>query len=208
MKLQTDHLSVDTIDMSAAKAAMRRRIRADRSARSPEQRRADALALVSVVRELPEIQAADCISLYASMPSEPGTTELRTALASAGLRVLLPIVLQDGKLEWAEDRGPLRPVRGLGGPEPTGPRLGLTAIRQAKVLLIPALAVDTLGHRLGQGAGYYDRVLPMVDPLVPVVAIVHEGEVLDAAVEPVPVEPHDRPVHAVVTPRRCLRITY
>lgn len=195
------------VNLTAAKAAMRARIRAERRTHTPEQRRANALALTSVVMELPEVQAATCVAVYASMPSEPGTTPLRTALAAAGLRILLPIVLSDGRLDWAEDRGPLRPVRGLGGPEPTGPRLGLTAIRDAHVVLVPALAVDTLGHRLGQGAGYYDRVLAMLSPTVPVIAIVHDGEVLDAAVEPIPVEPHDRPVDAVATPRRCLRIT-
>jgi 5-formyltetrahydrofolate cyclo-ligase len=65
--------------------------------------------------------------------------------------------------------------------------------------------VDTLGHRLGQGGGFYDRTLRLVHAGVPVLALVHDPEVLDAAVEPVPVEPHDQPVHAAVTPRRCLR---
>lgn len=194
------------VDLPAAKAAMRARIRADRRTHTPEQRRAAALSLATVVMELPEVQSARCVAVYASMPSEPGTTPLRTALAAAGLRVLLPVVLGDGKLDWAEDRGPLRPVRGLGGPEPAGPRLGPSAIRDADVLLVPALAVDSLGHRLGQGAGYYDRVLAALSPTVPVIAIVHDGEVLDAAVEPVPTEGHDRSVDAVVTPERCLRI--
>jgi 5-formyltetrahydrofolate cyclo-ligase len=46
----------------------------------------------------------------------------------------------------------------------------------------------------------------MIDPSVPVFALVYEGEVLDAAIEPVPAEPHDRPVDAVITPLRCLRL--
>jgi 5-formyltetrahydrofolate cyclo-ligase len=71
---------------------------------------------------------------------------------------------------------------------------------------MPALAVDTLGHRLGQGAGYYDRTLPLAAPGVPVIAIVNATEVLDAAVESVPTEPHDRRVDAVATPRGCLRL--
>jgi 5-formyltetrahydrofolate cyclo-ligase len=192
--------------VAEAKAAMRDRVRADRAARTLHHRRTDADALADVVLELPEVQAARCVSVYASMPSEPGTTPLRAALAAAGIRVLLPIVLSEGQLEWAVDAGELRPVRGLGGAEPVGPRLGRAAIRTADVVLVPALAIDTLGHRLGQGAGYYDRALPLVAPNVPVIAIVHDGEVLDAAVQPIPVEPHDRRVDAVVTPVRCLRI--
>jgi 5-formyltetrahydrofolate cyclo-ligase len=189
-----------------AKAALRSRVRDERRRRPPRQRENDAAALALMVVELPEVQAASCVTLYASLPGEPGTTPLRAALARAGVRVLLPIVKPAGRLDWADDRGELRAVDGLGGPEPTGPRLGQHAPRQADVLLIPALAIDTLGHRLGQGAGYYDRVLAMIEPTVPVIALVHEDELLDAAVEPVPVEPHDQPVHVVATPRRCLRL--
>lgn len=159
-----------------------------------------------VVLELPEVQSARCVTAYASMPTEPDTGPLRVALREAGIRVLLPIALPDGVLEWAEDSGSLRPAEGLGGDEPTGPRLGIPAIGGADVVLTPALAVDTLGHRLGQGAGCYDRTLPLAAPGAPVIAVVNVAEVLDAAVEPVPAESHDRRVDAVVTPRGCLRL--
>lgn len=194
------------VDRAMAKAALRSRVRAERRRRTPQQRAEDAAALALIVCELPEVQAASCVTLYASLHGEPGTTPLRTALAQAGVRVLLPIVRPARRLDWADDIGDLHPVDGLGGPEPGGPRLGEDAVRLADALLIPAMAVDTLGHRLGQGAGYYDRVLSLIGPTVPVIALVHEDEVLDAAVEPVPVESHDQPVHAVATPRRCLRL--
>jgi 5-formyltetrahydrofolate cyclo-ligase len=193
-------------DVNAAKRALRARIRAERRGRDPRLRQADAEALAVAVLELPEVQSARCVSAYVSMPTEPATGPLRAALRAAGIRMLLPIVLPHGILDWAEDSGTLRPAKGLGGDEPTGPRLGRQAIGDADVVLIPALAVDTLGHRLGQGAGYYDRALPTVPPGVPVIAIVNVTEVLDAAVEHVPTEPHDRRVDAVVTPRGCLRL--
>lgn len=168
----------------------------------------DAQSLAEIVLELPEVQQAGCACLFASAGGEVGTQPLRAALARSGVRVLLPVVLPGAVLDWAEDSGELLipPQRRIGGPEPTGPRLGPTAVREADVMLIPALAVDTLGRRLGQGAGYYDRVLALIEPSVPVIALVHEEEVLDAAVEPIPTEPHDLPVHAVATPRRCLRV--
>jgi 5-formyltetrahydrofolate cyclo-ligase len=193
-------------DVSAAKRSLRARIRAERRDRNPRLRQAEAEELAFVVQELPEIRSARYVTVYASRPTEPETAPLRTALLARGIHVLLPIALPDGVLDWAEDSGPLRAVEGPGGDEPTGPRLGGKAIRRADVVLAPALAVDTLGHRLGQGAGYYDRALPMVPPGVPVIAVVNVPEVLDAAVEPVPAEPHDRRVDAVVTPRGCLRL--
>ncbi len=193
-------------DVDAAKRALRSRIRAERRGRDPRLRRTDAEALARSVLELPEVQVARWVTAYVSMPTEPDTGPLRRALHAAGIRVMLPIVLAGGLLDWAEDVGPLRATAGPGGDEPIGPRLGGGAIGDADVVLVPALAVDTLGHRLGQGAGYYDRALPMAAPGAPVIALVHTSEVLDAAVETVPTRPHDRPVDAVVTPRGCLRL--
>ncbi len=188
--------------------ALRRRIRTARRDRPKDHDAADAEALAAVVLELPEVQRASCLTLFASVAGEVGTAPLRTLLGQNGVRVLMPIVLPNGILEWAWDTGPETdvPSGGLGGPEPAGARLGVEAVRAAEVLLIPALAVDTLGRRLGHGAGYYDRALALAGPAVPVVALVHEDEVLDAAVEPVPVDSHDIPVHMVATPRRCLRV--
>jgi 5-formyltetrahydrofolate cyclo-ligase len=197
---------LDPMDREAAKRAVRERIRAERRLRTPAERETDAERLTDVLLELPELARAHCVAAYASTASEPGTHHLRAALRRFGIRVLLPVVLPDGVLDWAEDDGDLVRGRGPGGPEPRGPRLGRTAVRQAGVILAPALAVDTLGNRLGQGAGFYDRALELVDASVPVLALVHDGEVLDAAVEPVPAGPHDQPVDAAVTPQRCLRL--
>jgi 5-formyltetrahydrofolate cyclo-ligase len=87
-----------------------------------------------------------------------------------------------------------------------GPRLGPRGVLAADVVLVPALAVDTLGTRLGQGGGYYDATLPQLDPGVPIIAVVHDDEVLDASVEPLPCEPHDVPVDGALTPLRRLRL--
>ena len=185
---------------------MRRRVRASRRARDPRDVAHDGTRLAAVVADMPEVRRARCVTLYAAMPGEPDTGPLRALLASRGIRVLLPIVLPDRRLDWADDSGELVAHDGLGGQEPTGPRLGEDAARLADVLLVPGLAVDTLGYRLGQGAGYYDGVLSSVDPRLPVVVLLNDDEVLDAAVEPVPTEAHDRPVTAVATPTRCLRL--
>lgn len=194
-------------DPGAAKRALRSRLRAERRARPGKHRRLDAEALAVTVLELPELSSAGCVTVYASTSTEPGTGPLRAALRASGIRVLLPVVQPEGVLDWAEDDGgPLRRTPGVGGDEPTGRRLGPRAIGMADAVLAPALAVDTLGQRLGQGAGFFDRALRMVGPGAPVFAIVHEFEVFDAAVEPLPVELHDVRVDAVVTPRGCLRL--
>lgn len=187
-------------DPADVKRGMRERIRSERHGRTAEERVADAVDLVRVAMEQPEIAGARCLALYVSPPEAPGTAPLRQALRARGVRVLLPVALDDGHLDWTVE----------GGGAPTAPRagalLGVDGLRQARTVIVPALAVDSLGNRLGEGTGLYDRALRRVSPTAAVFAVVHESEVLDAAIEPVPVERHDLPVDAVLTPRRCLRL--
>lgn len=192
--------------VGARKQALRARVRTGRRARTPQQRRADAERVAALLLALPEVTSARCVAAYTSTPVEPGTGPLRAALRAAGTRVLLPVALPDGVLDWAEDDGRTRPGHGPGGEEPVGPGLGPDAVRQAGVLIVPALAVDTRGARLGHGGGYYDRSLARLEHPVPVIAVVHGSELLDADVDPVPVTDHDLRVHIVVTPEGTRRL--
>jgi 5-formyltetrahydrofolate cyclo-ligase len=192
-------------EVTTVKAAFRDRIRTHRRLRTVAERAAESHALVETALELPEIQAARCVALYAATATEPQTGPLRQALRRLGIGVVLPVVRPDG-LDWARDTGQLAAGSGRGGREPVGPRLGPRGVLAADVVLVPALAVDTLGTRLGQGGGYYDATLPQLDPGVPIIAVVHDDEVLDASVEPLPCEPHDVPVDGALTPLRRLRL--
>ncbi len=83
--------------------------------------------------------------------------------------MLVPVVTGAAPLDWCEyvTRQPPQPTRrgALGIDEPTGPRLGPAAIADADVVLVPALAVDRRGHRLGRGGGHYDRTLALLSEL-------------------------------------------
>ncbi len=87
--------------------------------------------------------------------------------------------------------------------EPVGERFGPQAVADADVVIVPALAVDSAGFRLGKGGGYYDRfleVLPkLTDQLPFLVTPVFDYEFVDADAGAFPVEDHDLPVQAVVT---------
>jgi 5-formyltetrahydrofolate cyclo-ligase len=205
--LVVDRPTAGDDDLVAAKRALRTRIRAERRSRPSRQQGSVADALVSVVLEIPEIATAEVVALYASVPGEPGTGPLRAALRSAGVRVLLPVVLPDDDLTWAVDDGRTVPPAAKGGPVPATEPLGTDALATADAVLVPALAVDTLGHRLGQGGGSYDRSLRRAHPAAAVVALVHDEELLDAAVEPVPAQAHDVRAGLVATPTRWLRLS-
>lgn len=180
------------------KDRLRRQVRARRTHRSARRRAEVAERLAEVVLTIPAVADARCVSVYASRPGEPGTGPLIEALAARGVRLLLPVLGAGLQRDWAEyagaddlrERAPGRP------PEPGGDPLGAAAVGEADVVLVPALAVDATGGRLGQGGGWYDRVLAHVRPGAPVIALVHEDEIL----EHVPREAHDMTVTAVATP--------
>ncbi|WP_435652510.1 5-formyltetrahydrofolate cyclo-ligase [Kitasatospora purpeofusca] len=150
--------------------------------------------------------AAATVAAYVSVGAEPGTRPLLDALRARGLRVLLPVLLADNDLDWAEYAGPaaLAPA-GRGLMEPVGGRLGPEAVTGAGLVLLPGLAVDRRGLRLGRGGGSYDRVLARLERAGarPVLAVLlYEHELL----ERVPAEPHDRPVDLALTPSGAHRL--
>ncbi|TDC58333.1 5-formyltetrahydrofolate cyclo-ligase [Micromonospora sp. KC207] len=158
-------------------------------------------ALAGLVRRLRPAR----VTGYVPVGSEPGGPELPEVLRMAlppGGELLLPVLRDDLDLEWAAYTGPgCLIAAGRGLREPTGPRLGRAAIADARLVVVPALAVDRLGRRLGRGGGSYDRALARVADSALTVALLHDGEL----VEHLPAEPHDRPVRAVVTPSDGLR---
>jgi 5-formyltetrahydrofolate cyclo-ligase len=187
----------DSVDIAAEKAAWRLRIRAARRARDPEIRARHAALLTDAALGLAgRFEGPVCAHLPVGVePWSPAGVE---ALRDAGHDVLLPVVADRGApLDWARYEGPDRLIAGpFGLREPAGTRLGPEAVRHAGLVLLPALAADRSGVRLGQGGGFYDRTLPLVDASVPLVVVLDEGELVDA----LPAEPHDRRVTAALLP--------
>ncbi|MEU3545391.1 5-formyltetrahydrofolate cyclo-ligase [Streptomyces longwoodensis] len=186
------------------KRTLRREFLAVRNTLTTDDVRKSALALAEHALELPELAHAHTVAAYVSVGTEPGTLALLDALRARGARVLLPALLPDNDLDWGAyaGEGSLARVQHGGRMalfEPAGARLGPDAVTQADVVLLPGLAADARGMRLGRGGGSYDRVLARLERAgarPALVVLLYDTEV----VERVPAEPHDRPVHAVVTP--------
>ncbi len=145
------------------------------------------------------IGGGETVCAYVPIGSEPGSDELIDSLLRRGVRVLLPVARDDGAglpvpLQWGEYRqGALVQAR-FGLREPAEPWLAADTIAAATVVLVPALAVDRAGVRLGRGAGFYDRSLPLAAPTARLVAVVRDDELVDR----LPAEPHDvRMTHAL-----------
>ncbi|MGE7387727.1 5-formyltetrahydrofolate cyclo-ligase [Streptomyces sp. NPDC004126] len=193
------------------KAALRRELLAARRALPPEARDAAARALSRSALTLPELGGAHTVAAYVSVGAEPGTRELLDALRAAGKRVLLPLLLPNNDLDWAAYEGPdsLAEAAHPGKMrllEPSGTPLGPDAVTGADAVLLPGLAVDGRGMRLGRGGGSYDRVLARLERAgahPALVVLLYDEEV----VARVPEEPHDHPVQAVATPSGVVRFT-
>ena len=193
-----------TEDVAAAKAALRRRVLDARRRLQPRDLGAAARALRDVLLATPEVSRARVVAAYVSVGREPGTGPLLDALLERGTEVLLPLLLPDGDLDWAVHEGDgalTEAARGL--LEPTGPPLGPGAVAGAAAVLVPGLAVDRRGVRLGRGGGSYDRVLARLVGRAFTCVLLHDGEVLDL---PVPRDRHDVPVDAAATPSGLVRL--
>jgi 5-formyltetrahydrofolate cyclo-ligase len=185
-------------DVQRRKAELRAQILARRAALSADQRAAAAALIRDAVLDVPQVQMAGTIAAYYSIGTEPDTHGLVFALWKRGSYVLLPVLRPDGDLDWASYEGPDSLVAGPRGlRQPGEPPRGVDAVARADAVLVPALAVDRAGRRLGRGGGSYDRALARVGPLIPLIALVYDDEL----VEQVPAEAHDIPVRATVSPR-------
>ena len=182
----------------AAKAALRRQLAAARARLTGAERAAAGHAVREAVLALPETQMAGTAAAYYSVGTEPDTRGLVYALWKRGSYVLLPVLLPGGDLDWASYEGPDSLVPGRRGTlQPIEPPRGTAAVASADLVIVPALAVDRRGIRLGRGGGSYDRALARVGGPVPTVALLYDGELLDE----VPSGPHDLPVRMIARPR-------
>jgi 5-formyltetrahydrofolate cyclo-ligase len=178
----------------AAKDELRADLLARRRARSQADRDAAAEAVAAAL--VAGLGGVRSLAAFVPDPIEPGAGRLPDAYAETGARVLLPVIPPSGRiLDWAVYSGELEPGR-FGLSEPPGPRLGALALGDAEAVVVPALAVDRFGIRLGRGGGYYDRALVHAREDAVLVAVVFDDELVDE----LPAEPHDRRVSAVVTP--------
>jgi 5-formyltetrahydrofolate cyclo-ligase len=186
---------------TASKAALRERLLAARRGVADSVRAAEARTLSEHLE--PVVNGGGTTCAYVPVGAEPGSIEMLDVLLRRSARVLLPVARTTGDgipmpLRWGEYR-PGELIRGRWGLlEPPGPVLPESALAEASLVIVPALAVDRRGVRLGRGRGFYDRSLAGRDPLARLIAMVRDAEFVDE----LPAEAHDVPMTHVITPER------
>ena len=171
----------------------------------PVRVRAEAEGIARQIRALASSMGGVTLpALFAPTPLEPDMS------LTLGLfeRALLPVLLDEAGAPLSEPRWGLweagRALVTLGRPpaQPDGEARGAESLKEADLIVIPALAASADGTRLGQGGGWYDRALMHRSPTTPVVAVIFDDEVVEAGL--IPAEPHDVPVDAIVTPTQTI----
>jgi 5-formyltetrahydrofolate cyclo-ligase len=189
--------------VSLTKAELRTAILADRRAVTPDAHDAEARALCG---HLPDVVAVgQTVCAYVPIRFEPGSIALLDTLLRLDAGVLIPVARIDADsvpqpLQWGEYRPGRLVTAQFGLLEPPEPWLPAEAVADATIVFVPALAVDGAGVRLGRGAGFYDRSLPLADPAARLVAVVRDDELVDR----IPAERHDVRMTHALTPRQGL----
>jgi 5-formyltetrahydrofolate cyclo-ligase len=188
-----------------AKRALRDQVIAARDALDPQDRVVASVAIAARICALPSFWRAQCILLTLPFRSEWDTRPLFAAALAGGKTIALPRVNAEtrmldlhGVTDHATHTAP--GYRGIPEPGVTLPRIDIGAIDW---VLVPGVAFDVAGRRLGYGGGYYDRLLALLTPGTPRVAGAYDLQV----VPQVPAAPHDLTVDIIATPTRMLVTT-
>jgi 5-formyltetrahydrofolate cyclo-ligase len=182
---------------NTAKPELRRQLLAARRSVADDVRAVEARSLSRHVDAM--VSSGSTVCAYVPVGAEPGSIEMLDVLLRRAGRVLLPVARTAGDgtplaLKWGEYQPGRLVAARFGLLEPAEPWLPARALSEASVVLVPALAVDRQGVRLGRGRGFYDRSLVHRNPQVHLIAVIRDQELVDE----LPWEPHDvRMTHAL-----------
>lgn len=184
-----------------SKVELRHRMLLQRDGIDSKQRSEKSRLITERVCSLPEYQEARTILLYASVRSEVETRRLTEDALSRGKKVAMPRCIPEKKAlllipicSWRDLK---RGFYGLLEPEPGQSPLNYEVVDLA---VVPGVAFDEAGYRLGYGGGYYDRLLPRFSRRATTVALAFEEQIVAS----VPRAVHDCPVHYIVTEERLI----
>jgi 5-formyltetrahydrofolate cyclo-ligase len=178
---------VDGVMNTQSKSELRQLLRKQRA----EKYKTHSLLHIS---QIPEVSSAQTIASYFSYGDEPDTHTLNLHLISLGKKLLLPRIKGE-VLEWVEWNGSPEQISTHSlVPEPTGE--AITDSNAIEVILVPALAMDPAGYRLGQGKGFYDRALKDLSAFT--IGVIFPHELLSQSLA---IDSWDIPVDLVETTR-------
>jgi 5-formyltetrahydrofolate cyclo-ligase len=185
------------------KATLRRTLSEARRSLVPEERKVRSSRIAAAIKGLPAFKHAGIVCSYVSFREEVETGELLGELLAAGRRVAVPVHLHGAQqpLIFAEIRSTEELVPNhFGIPQPPGDTARYLPTASIPLFLVPGLAFDAAGRRLGYGLGFYDRAFAAAAPGALKVGLAFELQVI----ERVPADSHDVLLDLVVTEERVI----
>lgn len=194
-----------TDDIATAKARIRREARARLSAMRRPEHAARSARICQRLTALPAFQAATAVMVYGPIPGEVDVAAVAGAVLAEGKRLCLPRADWGARamqaVEIHDPGADLVPARyGIREPRPDLPAL---PVAELGLVLVPGLAFDARGNRLGRGAGFYDRFLADPSLSAPTCGVCYEAQLFDD----VPVDPWDIPLNLIATEDRLIQIS-
>jgi len=182
-----------------AKLALRKQMRALRATLPATACDARSREIATRVLALPEIEAATLVLAFASIENEVRTGPIIEGARRAGKRIALPRVVEDELVLHVVEPDTELVEGAFGVPEPSKDAPTVRA-SEVELALIPALAVDPRGYRIGYGGGYYDRLLPLLVS-ASTCTVAYDFQLIAE----VPALPFDAAVDLIVTDARVIR---
>ncbi len=182
------------------KQELRKRIHEQRSELDPNWIRGASQSIVDKLEELDEFKSAECVALYKAIAGEINVDRLFSSCWSLHKRCCIPVYNSNAKIyEFAEiDINTSFRTGNYGIQEPEAPTL--VPVEEIDLMIVPGVAFDPSGNRLGRGGGYYDRLLSRFAGNS--VAVAFDFQVFPR----IPCDSHDIPVNAVVTEAKTIKV--
>lgn len=190
----------ELVTVSRARLMDRRQLRSSVLRKLTTQKEEDRRRKSAVIRRklsrLAVFRNAKTVACYVSLPYEVETRQLIQQMLEIGKRVVVPQVHQE-ELRLSEVRDPAQDLApgSFGVLEPTPQALRPVLLNEVDLVVVPGVAFDRTGQRLGHGQGYFDRLLSRLPKPIPTVGLCFEFQLFDH----LPTRPHDQAVQTVLS---------
>ena len=179
------------------KKEIREEIRRKLGVLTPSERAEESGRIHRRLYENAAFRDSRCLLITLSLPEEVDTLPVVRYCLQQGKTVVIPRIKPGGAMELCRLRDPDGDllIGRLGIREPRPDAMQCIECEELDCIVLPGVAFDRQGNRLGRGGGYFDRLLAKVRPGVPRIALAFACQIVDA----LPVEAHDRPVDVVLS---------
>ncbi len=187
-----------------SKASIRKKMLNDRKKMSSEKVDSMSSDIINKLKKIPIFKESKIVMIYLSFENEVDSTDLIKYCLDNGKRVVLPYCLKDGMkiipTEIYDLENDLYESK-MGYKQPKSDSLNPVHTDEIDLIILPGIAFDRKGYRVGFGAGYYDRFLGKLNFSIPTIGVAYDFQIIESFIS---MEKYDIPVDYVITEDRII----